>query len=405
MADDERRLESKSKKLFGAGSEGYQDDLDGSGNEEAPRILAVDDSRLVRASITACLNDHGYETLEAESGKAALELLENENVDLILLDIMMPNIDGPGFLGFLRERGQRTPVILLTGKTDTRVISRCIRQGVSDFILKPVKPEELVSKISNIVGTGAILESAKKKDDLENIEDDHCAVLLVDDSEKVGERLRSFLPEKRFLLETSTDGEQAQDLCRDMRFNTIVIDTAIPGEDSTLLAEQIRSLQPSANVLALYLRNVADPMEQALQQGYDGFLVKPFDREHVNEVFDVGLEEGELLVVKENVLRALAGLVEKEGVETYFMRLRKMIGPAIEGVAANSFEKIIFDFSALPVSDTFEGFVATSISLGRELGLQGCVVVGTDASASLEDAGLAAPVFASVKEAKKTGDW
>ena len=116
------------------------------------RIMTVDDSRLVRSIITASLGEAGYETVEAENGKQAMELLAEAPVDLILLDVMMPVMDGPTMLASLRAADNEVPVILLTSKTETSVIARCMQHNLTDYIVKPVKTDELTMKVGKVLG-------------------------------------------------------------------------------------------------------------------------------------------------------------------------------------------------------------------------------------------------------------
>lgn len=408
-----QRMADEEPEVVDAGGGDVENELGEDPTNAAPRILTIDDSRLVRAVITAHLNDSGYETLEADNGQAALDMLASEQIDLILLDIMMPNVDGPTFLTLLREMGNRTPVILLTGKTETKVIARCMRQGIDDYILKPVQQSELIKKVTQAVGAGAITssaeegeEAAKEEDGAEGEEEEKINILIVDDSEKVANSFRALLPEDKVTLEHKTSGEDALAACKDTRFNTVVIDTVIPGEDSSQLTEQIRNIQQGARVVALYLRNVASPMEQALQDGYDGYLAKPFDPLQVSKLYELKPKADDVLAVDDNVLKALpSSSGEDEVDDAYFSRLGELVGPAIEGIASDCFEKIVFDFSEVPQSEEFPIFVKSTLLLSRELGLQACVVGEGEALAGLKEGEVSAPVFASVQEVKDSGEW
>ena len=102
------------------------------------RILTVDDSRAVRTIIGKTLRAN-FDILEAEDGEKGLAVLQEETVDLVLLDVTMPVMDGPEMLKRLRERGDQTPVILLTAESKTSLIGGMMQAGISDYILKPFK--------------------------------------------------------------------------------------------------------------------------------------------------------------------------------------------------------------------------------------------------------------------------
>src|SRR5205085_506949 len=87
--------------------------------------------------------DLGFEVDQAEDGKQGLAKLEEIEVDLILLDVTMPVMDGPAMLAALRDSGNRTPVIMLTSESKRSIVAGAVKLGIEDYILKPFKPDEL----------------------------------------------------------------------------------------------------------------------------------------------------------------------------------------------------------------------------------------------------------------------
>src|SRR4051812_11206831 len=112
-----------------------------------PRILTIDDSSTIRSIITKQMTDLGFEVDQAEDGKLGLAKLEEITVDLILLDVTMPVMDGPTMLAALRETGNRTPVIMLTSESKRSIVAGAVKLGIEDYILKPFKPDELRGKV------------------------------------------------------------------------------------------------------------------------------------------------------------------------------------------------------------------------------------------------------------------
>ncbi|WP_175576458.1 response regulator transcription factor [Alkalihalobacterium alkalinitrilicum] len=122
-------------------------------------ILIVDDERDMRELISICLQGE-YETIEAENGDVALELFESQPVDLVLLDVMMPIMDGFSVLSEMKqiEKMKDIPVILLTALGDTDDIVRGLTQGADDYIVKPFEPREMVARIQSVLRRSAITE-------------------------------------------------------------------------------------------------------------------------------------------------------------------------------------------------------------------------------------------------------
>jgi DNA-binding response OmpR family regulator len=112
-------------------------------------ILVVDDDPTTCALTTTVLEREGYRTRYCTSGKEALELIETTPVSLVLLDVVMPSMDGFEVCARLRatDKGKRLPVILLTGRDDMDTRLEGMQSGVSEFLAKPVTRHELVARV------------------------------------------------------------------------------------------------------------------------------------------------------------------------------------------------------------------------------------------------------------------
>ncbi len=106
--------------------------------KECPRLLIVDDDEVTRMLACAALEEAGFVVIEAADGEAGLEVFAREQPDLILLDVMMPGLDGFATCRRLRASGAHVPVIMLTGLEDTASIERAYDSGATDFISKPI---------------------------------------------------------------------------------------------------------------------------------------------------------------------------------------------------------------------------------------------------------------------------
>lgn len=112
------------------------------------RILIVDDEKEIRDLVDIYLKGEGYETLKAENGEEALNLLEKEKVDLIILDIMMPKVNG--IEACLRIREEREmPIIMLSAKSEDMDKILGLNTGADDYLTKPFNPLELVARVKS----------------------------------------------------------------------------------------------------------------------------------------------------------------------------------------------------------------------------------------------------------------
>jgi len=110
-------------------------------------ILVVDDDRDSREIAALLLERTGYRARRAASGPECLQIVESERIDLILLDVMMPGMDGFAVCAALRDAGKRIPIILLTAKDDMDTRLEGMHQGVSEFLTKPINRLELFARV------------------------------------------------------------------------------------------------------------------------------------------------------------------------------------------------------------------------------------------------------------------
>ena len=115
------------------------------------QILVVEDSGFSRQMIVKILTVGGYDVLEANSGSDGLKQLEREKPDCILLDLLMPEMDGSQFLIALNEKGFSIPTIILSADIQETTRKKCSQLGAFDFIAKPPKEEILLTAIQQSI--------------------------------------------------------------------------------------------------------------------------------------------------------------------------------------------------------------------------------------------------------------
>ena len=129
----------------------------------SPLILVVDDEPSVRDLISDALNLAGYSSICAAHGLEAVTKLRENQIDLMILDINMPNMDGYEVLQRMREQGSRTPVIVLTARLDREDTKRAFELGADDFVRKPFGIEELTLRVN------AILKRSRSQSENESV--------------------------------------------------------------------------------------------------------------------------------------------------------------------------------------------------------------------------------------------
>ena len=116
---------------------------------EAKRILVVDDEARVREMLEFRLRLFGYEVLTAANGSEALDVAASEKPDLVLLDVMMPELDGFQVCSRLKqnEATKNIPVVMLTAKAEAKDVTRAFNSGAEDYVVKPYDPVVLQQKV------------------------------------------------------------------------------------------------------------------------------------------------------------------------------------------------------------------------------------------------------------------
>jgi two-component system KDP operon response regulator KdpE len=121
-----------------------------------PRILVVDDDIAITKFIRANLEVEGWQTLIASDGAEALKAVEKELPDLVILDVMMPNVDGFDVLCRLRQWSQ-IPVIMLSVREEMAYKVKCLNLGADDYITKPFGADELVARVRAVLRRNEIV--------------------------------------------------------------------------------------------------------------------------------------------------------------------------------------------------------------------------------------------------------
>jgi two-component system, OmpR family, response regulator len=120
-------------------------------SSEAPRILLVDDEESVQTLLAFPLRKDGYEVITASTGREALERFREGHFDLVVLDVMLPDLDGFEVIRLMREGGTRTPVVFLTARDATDDKIRGLTLGGDDYVTKPFSLEELTARIRAVL--------------------------------------------------------------------------------------------------------------------------------------------------------------------------------------------------------------------------------------------------------------
>ena len=156
------------------------------------RIMVVDDDPYIRELLHELLKEEGFEVLDAADGLIALSKLECEKVDMMILDIMMPGMDGWKLCEEIRSCNSNLPILMLTAKGKTSQKVKGFTLGADDYLVKPFEPAELVARVKALLKRCHI--SMSKRIQIGNIEIDKNLYVVIARDKKIT------LPVKEFEL-------------------------------------------------------------------------------------------------------------------------------------------------------------------------------------------------------------
>lgn len=357
----------------------------------------------------------GYEVDAAEDGAQGLAKLEEIAYDLIVLDVTMPVMDGPTMLAKLRETGNMTPVIMLTSESKRSIVAGAVKAGISDYILKPFKPDELRAKVRKALGAasaasgegsgggGASAAAAEVvASPASNGQRQFVDVLVVDDMENVHKKLRTMIPE-HVSMNACASAKEALTFGKDRVYRVIIVDTVIPDVDSVALMNQLRALQPHAVMVALALRSSNDVVAEAKAQGFSDALQKPFDASAIDDFLGRYFDAKDVLTLEGNLITACKVKTKDDKVDRYFSRARSVAKEFLEKLASACYEEAIVDMTEIPLKSDklvrmLVDFDKDAKGLGIELRLVGTPALKQVLGSVVETASI--PFFPSVNEAR-----
>jgi DNA-binding response OmpR family regulator len=133
---------------------------------DEPTVLVVDDEPTVTEVVSLYLKRAGYDVVVADDGEAALEILEQQSPDLVVLDLILPDVGGLEITRWLRARGD-IPIIMLTARRDETDRVLGLELGADDYVVKPFSPQELVSRVKAVLRRTYGRSAAKSQEPLE----------------------------------------------------------------------------------------------------------------------------------------------------------------------------------------------------------------------------------------------
>ena len=345
-----------------------------------PRILTVDDSRPIRMIVSKALVEMGFEVVEAEEGNDGLKKLQEVSFDLVVLDVTMPNLDGPGMLAKMREGGDKTPVLMLTSESKTSIIAALMKLGIQDYVLKPFKGDELRAKVLKALKLPADYVAQRAGAGTADAADGKLIILVIDDMENVHKKLRTMMPEA-ITLETALTVQDGLTVSRGKKFRVILVDAEIQAGGPAPLVKQLRLLQPGAGIWGMALRSANNVAKEMRDLGFDDAMLKPFTQESIDALIEQYSAKNEnLFVTKEDLIQITPFAGKEDRLERYFTKLVVDVKSVVQKLGEACFENAVIDATHLPLQQPARvaQFLVDTFKTAADLGITVKVVASPE---------------------------
>ena len=343
-----------------------------------PRILTVDDSRPIRMIVSKELIEMGFEVGEAEDGNDGLKKLAAGAFELVVLDVTMPNLDGPGMLAKMREGGDKTPVLMLTSESKTSIVAALMKLGIADYLLKPFKGDELRAKVLKALKLppNYVAQNAGAAGAATDAGDGKLIMLVIDDMENVHKKLRSMIPET-VQLDTAMTVADGLTAVRGKKFKAILVDAEIQAGGPAAVVKQLRLLAPGAGIWGMALRSANNVAKEMRDLGFDDALLKPFTQDSIDALIEQYTSKNEtLFVVKEDLIELTQFLGKEDKLERYFAKLSGDVKTVVQKLGEACFESAVIDATHMPLMQPARvaQFLVDTFKVATELGISVKVV-------------------------------
>ncbi|MBU0765396.1 MAG: response regulator [Bacteroidetes bacterium] len=271
--------------------------------EKKIKILVVDDNRTNVLLIRKILESEGMEVTQALEGEEAFRLLGESTFDLVLLDIMMPDIDGFEVLATIRKDYNSVPVIMVSACHEKRNIKMAFDKGAVEYIKKPFRKKELLAKVTDVLNGGrstyrdyevygseiknqswfekyfsSALKSFRKRK----------SVLIADDSISDVMLLEHALEEKNYRVLSAFDGNSALETICGERPDLVLLDIVMPGKDGIEVLQSMKGNPDTKDIPVIMISVIHEHeyIQKTMSLGIEAYVTKPYKLTKLVEIVE-----------------------------------------------------------------------------------------------------------------------
>jgi len=227
--------------------------------KDKPTILVVDDNQDLLETFAMILKRRGYRVQTAGNGLSAINKFKEQNFDVTLMDIVMPEMNGVDAYKKIKEIQPEAPIILMTAYSDDELIQNAKNEGARQIIHKPIHIDQLIELINETAGTQPIL--------------------IVDDDADICDTLTQILELQGYDVLSAGSGEEAVIMTKGTTFQIAFIDVKLPKIDGLETLLRLKEINPDIIVIMMtgFRNEVKEALDKAQAESAITCLYKPFD--------------------------------------------------------------------------------------------------------------------------------
>jgi len=265
------------------------------------KILIIDREVDIQKAIAVILKKEGYQTRCASKSKKAVEILKSEPIDLVIMDIRLPEIEGLKLIAEIQKLNGDMGIIVLTGSVSIDNAVKSLRDGGAyDFLTKPLENKaKLISSVNQALGKRRLIK--KQKASLKKLEQGYLEmesrvrvltnelskingaqsskkkILIVDDDLQIQQTLTQVLRTQNLETEVASDGFEAGVKIMEFKPDLIILDLFMPNMDGFEVCKQVKRNSPTSQIKILVITgyDTKENRDRIMAAGADGYMAKP----------------------------------------------------------------------------------------------------------------------------------
>lgn len=244
------------------------------------KALLIEDEQVARERLKKIIDKEGFETLTAGNGQEGLAIFKKENPGLVITDLKLPDIDGMEVIRTLKDLCPQTDIILITGHGDYDTAIQTLREGVLDYIKKPIDLDQLLTAL------GRHRERRIKREHLFVPQ----SILVLDDEEVARSKLARVLGKEGYQVFEGADGEEGIRVFMEKKIDLVLADIKMPKKSGLEVLHEIKKLTDDAEVIMITGYGDENTAVEAMREGAINYIRKPIDIDQMLAAIEKAME-------------------------------------------------------------------------------------------------------------------